>query len=59
MIPEKDRLYVWMLVKNLDLPRHLTVRLLDDLGVQLHNWPSDPYVRRSDFRNLLYNAAES
>lgn len=60
IVPENDRLFVWMLVKNLDHPRFKTVALLDDLGIEIYDRDSEyPYVRRSDFRNLLYSVAEN
>ncbi len=56
-IPEKDRWYVWMIVKSLDEPRFKVIPLLQGLGITIYDRYGDEYIRRSDFKNLLYSVS--
>ncbi len=50
-----DRLFVWMLVKNLDTPRHQVERMLEDLGVPIYiTAERNPFVSRSMLRDRLF-----
>ncbi|ALE74924.1 hypothetical protein AD006_01080 [Pseudonocardia sp. EC080610-09] len=56
MVPEHNRLYVWQLCSNLDHPRHKIEPLLESLDITVYDKDTrSPYIRRSDFLDLLYS----
>lgn len=57
--PELDRLYCWMLVKNLDLSFHRLRDLLTGLGIEVHQDEKNAaYVSKTDFKAMLYGFAD-